>query len=45
MLIDIGGLAGIKTFDAFVKEFVDNEKDDFLWKLVRRGSEITAVDI
>ena len=41
----IGGLAGIKTFDAFVKEFVDNEKDDFLWKLVRRGSEITAVKI
>ena len=36
----IGGLAGIKTLDAFVKEFVDNEKDDFLWKLVRRGSEI-----
>lgn len=41
----IGGLAGIKTYDAFVKEFVDNEKDDFLWKLVRRGSNITAVKI
>ena len=41
----IGGLAGIKTLDAFIKEFVDNEKDDFLWKLVRRGSEITAVKI
>lgn len=41
----IGGLAGIKTFDAFVKEFVDNEKDDFLWKLVKRGNDITAVKI
>lgn len=41
----IGGLAGIKTFDAFVKEFVYNEKDEFLWKYVKRGSEITAVII
>ena len=41
----IGGLAGIKTYDAFIKEFVDNEKDDFLWKLVRRGNDITAVKI
>lgn len=41
----IGGLAGIKTFDAFVREFVDNNSNDFLWKLVRRGNQITAVKI
>lgn len=41
----IGGLAGIKTYDEFVAEFVDNDKDNFLWKLVKRGSEITAVKI
>ena len=41
----IGGLAGIKTYDKFVAEFVDNDKNNFLWKLVKRGSEITAVKI
>lgn len=41
----IGGLAGIKDYDAFVKEFVYNDKDEFLWKLVRRGNKITAVKI
>ena len=38
-----GGLAGIKTYDAFVDEFVYNEKDEFIWKMVRRGSKISAV--
>lgn len=40
-----GGLAGIKTYDAFVDEFVYNEEDEFIWKMVRRGSKISAVVI
>jgi hypothetical protein len=41
----IGGLAGIKTYDKFVDEFINNPDDEFIWKLVKRGSDITAVVI
>ena len=40
-----GGLAGIHTVDDFIKEYVYNDKDEFLWKMVRRGNKITAVKI
>lgn len=41
----IGGLAGCKSYDDFLNEYVNNDKDNMLWKLVRHGTTITAVKI
>jgi hypothetical protein len=42
----IGGLAGCKDYDTFVKMFVkENTEKQYIWKVVRRGKEVTAIKI
>lgn len=42
----IGGLAGCRTYDDFVQQYVEDvEHDNLIWKLVRRSDKITAVKI
>lgn len=40
----LGGLLGAKTFDEFVKNYV-NEPEIKMWKMVKRGDKITAIRI
>ena len=42
----IGGLAGCKNYNDFVKQYVEDvEGDNLIWKLVRRSNKITAIKI
>lgn len=42
----IGGLAGCKSYDDFVKQYVDpTDGDSLIWKMIRRTDHISAIKI